>query len=213
MHAPRKDQPSPLLLIAAAALGCRAQPSPNRAVPIEAAPAPCAARPPTAPPPAAPEASARRDEPFATDPQNRQKPDIESDELTDRASHLLEAIATGRPERGDDFFFPRAPFLPLKDVGDPGRYFDQLLATYHRDIRELRASRRDWESPRLVSFAIGSTPTWVAPGHEYNRIGYYRTFHGRLRWQSERSSGTIDVSTIISYHGRWYITHLAPIRR
>ena len=63
-----------------------------------------------------------------------------------------------------------------------------------------------------MSFSIGTAPTWVAPGREYNKIGYCRTFHAKLRWQGDRASGTIDVSTIISYHGRWYATHLAPIR-
>jgi hypothetical protein len=206
-----------VMLVAAVMIGCRERPAPARAPETEAAPAACVVvspppLPASAPAPAAPDASARPEEPFATDPENRQKPAIESDDMTERAGHLLEAIATGHAQIGDDFFFPRAPFIPLKDVGDPGRYFDQLLATYHRDIRDLHASRREWGSAKLVSFTIGTTPTWVAPGREYNKIGYWRTFRGQLRWRSETAAGTIDAVTIISYHGRWYVTHLAPIR-
>jgi hypothetical protein len=200
-----------LALVTSAAVGCRQQPAPRPAAVAKAAPAASSTPAPSAVPSSAPAPSASPEDPFATDPENRQKPDLESADLTERAGHLLEAIATGEPRRADDFFFPRAPFVPLKDVRDPGRYFDQLLATYHRDIRDIRARRRDWSSVRFVSFTIGTTPTWVAVGREYNRIGYYRTFGGRLRWQGDGSSGTIDVSTIISYHGRWYVTHLAPI--
>jgi hypothetical protein len=197
-----------------AVVGCREEPAPRVVPPTQPAAAPCAAPAASpAPPPAAEPPTAIDEEPFATDPENRQKPDVASDELNERARHLFDAIATGEPTRGDDFFFPRAPFLPLKDVRDPGRYFDQLLATYHRDIRELHSSRRNWDGVRFVSFALGTTPTWVPPGREYNKIGYFRTFHGTLRWQGDRSSGTTDVGTIISYHGRWYVTHLAPIRK
>jgi hypothetical protein len=219
-----------LVLSISAVIGCHEQRGPDLGAPAtpsapvapatpsapiapRASPAPCVSPPASAAPSAEPPPSARNDAPFATDPENRQRPQIESADLAERARHLLEAISTGDLSRGDDFFFPRAPFLPLKDVRDPGRYFDQLLATYHRDIRDLHASRRDWGAAKFVSFAIGTTPTWVAPGREYNRIGYYRTFGGKLRWQNERSSGTIDVATIISYHGRLFVTHLAPIHK
>ena len=182
-----------------------AVPSATRATP--AAPSATRATPVAASATASPDA-----DPFAADAENRQKPELASPDLTERARHLFEAIVSGEPERGDDFFFPRAPFLPLKDVADPGRYFDQLLATYHRDIRELHRRQRPCNTARFVSFELGTNPSWVAPGREYNKIGYYRTFHGKLRWANEGSSGTIDVTTIISYQGRWYTTHLAPIR-
>jgi len=179
-----------------------AVPSATRATP--AAPSATRATPVAASATASPDA-----DPFAAD---AEKPELASPDLTERARHLFEAIVSGEPERGDDFFFPRAPFLPLKDVADPGRYFDQLLATYHRDIRELHRRQRPCNTARFVSFELGTNPSWVAPGREYNKIGYYRTFHGKLRWANEGSSGTIDVTTIISYQGRWYTTHLAPIR-
>jgi hypothetical protein len=199
------------LSVVLVSFGCREDPRPPTVTPPQPPPAACAAPVANITPDAAPETDPGDDDPFAVDPENRQKPDLHSERLDDRARHLLDAIATGEAARGDDFFFPRSPFIPLKDVRDPGRYFDQLLGAYHRDIRELHKSRRDWTSVRLVSFALGTTPTWVAPGREYNKIGYYRTFGAKLRWQAGDSSGAIGISTIISYHGRWFITHLAPI--
>jgi hypothetical protein len=155
--------------------------------------------------------------PIADDPQKRTRPPDTSDDLETRARHLLDAIAQNEPKLADDFFFPRAPFLPLKDVQDPGRYFDQLLATYHRDISALHASRKNWSDVTIVSFALGTPPGWVAPGKEYNKIGYFRSFHAKLRYRGRGDAGSdartsdIAVATLISWAGRWYVTHLGPI--
>jgi hypothetical protein len=146
------------------------------------------------------------------DPENRTKPPLSSADLTERAEHLFRAIVESDASLGDDFFFPREPFIPLKDVEDAGRYHAQLLATYHRDIRELHAKRKDWSGSTFASFELGTPPTWVAPGKEYNKVGYFRTFHGKLRYRTADRTTEIDVGTIISWDGRWYVTHLLPIR-
>ena len=146
------------------------------------------------------------------DPANKLRPPLTSADLEERAAHLLEAVAKKEPALADDFFFPKAPFIPLKDVADPGRYFDQLLATYHRDVAALHAERKDWTGVAFVSFDLGTPPTWVAPGKEYNKIGYFRTFGGKLRYRVGDKTKEINVSTIISWGGRWYVTHLSPIR-
>jgi hypothetical protein len=162
---------------------------------------------------ALPEASAARaDGGGEPDRENRSKPSLTTADLTERSQHLFEAIVKNEPSRADDFFFPKGPFLPLKDVADPGRYYDQLLATYHRDIASLHAKRKDWAGATFVSFELGTPPGWVAPGKEYNKIGYFRTFHGKLRYRVAESVSEIEVTTIISWDNRWYVTHLMPIQ-
>src|SRR6185295_4124486 len=84
--------------------------------------------------PAAPTTSTVTSSSVASDPDNRSLPPSSSPDLDDRARRLLEAVATGRPDVALDFFFPREPFIPLKDVDNPGRYYDELVATYRRDI-------------------------------------------------------------------------------
>jgi hypothetical protein len=148
----------------------------------------------------------------SSDPANKARPPSTSADLQERAAHLLTAIVKNEPAVADDFYFPKEPFIPLKDVGDPGRYFDQLLATYHRDIRALHAERKDWADATFVSFELGTAPTWVAPGKEYNKIGYFRTFGGKLRYRIGEKPKELTVSTIISWDRRWYVTHLSPIR-
>ena len=144
---------------------------------------------------------------------NHERPALASDDLATRAAHLLDALVQGKPELADDFFFPREPFLPLKDVADPGRYHAQLLAAYHRDVREMARKRRSWEGARFVSFELGTPPTWVAPGKEWNKIGYHRSFHGKLRYELDGRTHTLDVHTVISWAGGWYVTHLGAFKK
>jgi hypothetical protein len=146
------------------------------------------------------------------DPYNRAKPELASLDLTERARHLFDAIVQNEPTLADDFFFPAAPFVPLKDVADPAKYFAQLLAAYHRDITALHRSRTSWADARFVSFELGTSPTWVKPGDEYNKIGYFRTFHGKLRTGISGTPHIIEVRTIISWDGKWYVTHLGALR-
>jgi hypothetical protein len=186
------------------------------AAPLGASPAPSASSPPATPgsalpsAPAAPAASAAPEPP--ADPANRARPELASADLTERARHLFDAIVRDEPALADDFFFPRAPFVPLKDVRDPARYFDELLATYHRDVRKLHRERKSWDDAKFLGFELGSRPTWVAPGEEWNKIGYFRTFRGKLRYEQAGRERTIEVRTIISWNGRWYATHLLPIK-
>jgi hypothetical protein len=146
------------------------------------------------------------------DPSNRAKPEPNSPMLEVHARALLEAIAKDDPEFGRDFFFPRAPFKPLKDVADADRYWVQLMAAYKRDIHELHRKRRDWTDATFESFALGTEPGWVKPGDEYNKIGYYRTFRARLKYRCGDKSYSLQVQTIISWNKEWYVTHLLPIR-
>src|ERR1700742_4323509 len=64
------------------------------------------------------------------DDENPSLPPAASDDLTAHAAALFEAIKAGKPELGEAFFFPREPFLVLKDVDDPAHYYRDLLSAY-----------------------------------------------------------------------------------
>lgn len=227
-------------LLFTAALSCQPTPPPSadgsakpssQAAPEATAPAPAppsaAASAPLSPGrgaggegPAAPEppssAKAATESPAPpTDPSNKVKPPPPGDELAARAQKLFEAARDDDPPKAADFFFPREPFIPLKDVADGGRYWDTLFRTYKNDVRELhRKHRRDLEGATFVGLDLGSTPTWVKPGDEYNKIGYHRTFHAKLRYKTAAGADrSFDVHTLISWQGAWYITHLLPFKK
>ena len=147
------------------------------------------------------------------DDANPSLPALASDELSERAGRLFDAIKQGRPELGDAFFFPREPFLPLKDVQDPGRYYAELIRAYHQNIKDLHTRRKSWEGAALRGFKIDEEPKRVPPGREWNKIGYFRTRHAKLEYEVAGHRRFIEVHTLISWEGHWYVTHLSSIRK
>ncbi len=144
---------------------------------------------------------------------NMVRPALESDELQDHARALFEAVTRDDPAVGDVFWFPKEPFLPLKDVKGPDKYWDNLHGTYASDIHALHRKRKSWEGTKFVKFEVGSPPKWVKPGEEANKIGYFRSFRGKLRYEVAGEASTIDVHTIISWQGTWFITHLRKFKK
>ncbi|WP_434041976.1 hypothetical protein [Sorangium cellulosum] len=144
---------------------------------------------------------------------NKILPPLEGQELTARASALFDAIVKNEPALADPFWFPKEPFIPLKDVKDPGKYWGNLHAAYLNDVKAMHRKRKRWEGARFVGFEVGSRPKWVPPGDEVNKIGYYRSLHGKLKYEIDGRPASIDVHTIISWQGRWYVTHLGDFKK
>jgi hypothetical protein len=148
----------------------------------------------------------------AKDDDNPSLPPAVSDDLTAHAAALFEAIKTGRPDLAEPFFFPREPFLVLKDVDDPAHYYKDLVSAYRHNIKDLHAQRRNWDRATLKGLTLAETPRRIPPGREWNKIGYFRTRHARLEYEVEGHPRFIEVHTIISWDGQWYVTHLSAIR-
>ncbi|MDI1481683.1 hypothetical protein [Polyangium sp. y55x31] len=149
--------------------------------------------------------------PYVAD--NKVLPPKDSEELQKRAAALFDAITSDDPARGESFWFPKEPFIPLKDVKGPDKYWEQLHRTYARDIHALHKKRKSWEGATFEGFELGSTPKWVPPGDEGNKIGYYRTFRGKLRYRIGEKTESLEVRVLISWQGRWYITHLSKFKK
>lgn len=220
-------------LVASPACSERAGPSPASAV-STATPAPSAASAPaasatapaasasapaasaTAAPSAAPDAGAEEDaagEDAGARADNKVLPPRESEDLEARARGLFEAVVKNEPELGEPFWFPKEPFVPLKDVKNPGKYWDELHRLFVADVKDFHRKRKSWEGARYKRFELGSTPKWVPPGEEANKIGYYRSFRGKVFYELDGKTYHLPVHTVISWQGRWYITHLGKIRR
>lgn len=137
----------------------------------------------------------------------------EGAELAERAKGLFEAIVKDEPALGEAFWFPKEPFIPLKDVKDPGRYWETLHKSYVNDIHALHRKRKSWEGATFVRFERGPAPKWVKPGDEANKIGYYRSLHGGLRFDMNGKNERLDVHTVITWQGRWFVTHLHKIKK
>ena len=126
---------------------------------------------------------------------------------------LLDAIIRDDKELASSFFFPREPFTPLKDAKDPDRYWKHLVGVYGDDIHKLHRRHRDWSKAQFETMEPGSQPKWVPPGDEANKIGYHRSWGTRLRYRFDGQLYTVKIHTVISWQGRWYITHLLPWKK
>ena len=66
---------------------------------------------------------------------------------------------------------------------------------------------------RFVRYELGSPPKWVKPGEEGNKIGYHRSFQGKLRFEQNGREDALEVRVTITWQGRWFITHLLPFKK
>ncbi len=189
--------------------------------PGTAAPAPASMRPGPARlhpmtvagsrPVARPVASVARPEPRpAIDWKNRQRPAVNDSDLTRQGRALLAAVAKNDPSGARGFFFPRKPFTPLKEAGNPDRYWQHINRLYEKDIRRLHRNRNVWAGAIFESLRPDGPPVWIKPGRVHNKIGYYRTRFARLRYRYDGKRYTLFIHTLISWQGHWYVTHLRP---
>jgi hypothetical protein len=174
----------------------------------ELAPAPGAATA-TATPTATPS-----DDP-ASLPQTHDEPNASGPAFDVRVQALWDGIVADDPDRAMAFFFPLGAYRQVKDVPDPAADWKRrLVAAYARDIHALHARLGDdAASAKLVGFDVPEPRArWVDPGEEYNKIGYWRVFGSRLRYDVGGTSGSFEVKSLISWRGEWYVVHLSAIR-
>ena len=144
-----------------------------------------------------------------------------------RVAALWKAIVQDDPEAGMPFFFPLAAYEQVKDVANPAAdWKHRLVAAYAHDIHALharltagpdQADQGDHQADqgvraRLTALEVPeSRARWVEPGEEYNKIGYFRVFGSRLRYEAD-AAHAFDVKSLISWRGQWYVVHLSAVK-
>jgi len=149
-------------------------------------------------------------------PQTHDRPSASGPAFDARVAALWDAIVRDDPDRAIPFFFPLGAYQQVKDVTDPGSdWRHRLVAAYKRDIHALHGRLRTGEGgapPRFVAFEVPeSRSRWVEPGEEWNKIGYYRVFGSRLRYEDASGEHAFDVKSLISWRGEWFVVHLSAI--
>jgi len=202
-----------LLLIAAAACTHREPPAPDASPSValpEMAPAPGA---PTPTPTPTPTSSASADS--ASLPQTHDEPAASGPALEARVQALWDGIVADDPDRAMAFFFPLGAYRQVKDVPDPAADWKRrLVAAYAQDVHALHARLGgDAASAKLLGLDVPQARArWVDPGEEYNKIGYWRVFGSRLRYDVGGTSGSFEIKSLISWRGEWYVVHLSAVR-
>ena len=157
-------------------------------------------------------------------PQTHDMPQASGAAFEARVAALWKAIVLDDPEAGMPFFFPLAAYQQVKDVANPAADWKlRLVAAYAHDIHALHARLTEGadqgnhqadqdKRARLTALEVPeSRARWVEPGEEYNKIGYFRVFGSRLRYETD-AAHAFDVKSLISWRGQWYVVHLSAVK-
>lgn len=148
-------------------------------------------------------------------PQTRDRPGSDSAAFNARVAALWDAIVHDEPDRALPFFFPVGAYQQVKDIPDPASDWKRrLVAAYSRDIHAFhKRLGANAESAKFTSFDVpDDRAKWVDPGHELNKIGYWRVFGTKLRYEDDGKEKTFDVTSLISWRGEWYVVHLSGFK-
>jgi hypothetical protein len=148
-------------------------------------------------------------------PQTHDVPHAAGAPFEARVAALWNAIVTDDADAALPAFFPLGAYKQVKDIPDPASdWKHRLVAAYARDIHALHARLgTNADSAKLVGLDVPEARgRWVEPGEEYNKIGYYRVFGSKLRYEAGGEARSFDVKSLISWRGEWYVVHLSAIK-
>lgn len=178
-------------------------------------PAPAASRlTPTAPAlPPQPTAPTHSPDPGRL-PQTMASPSATDPAFAARMRQFWAGVANGRPTAALPAFFPLGAYRQVKALSDPAAdWRDRLVALYDLDLGA--AHRLVGPGATLEGVDVpAAAATWVRPGEEYNKIGYWRVYGTRVRYRTAvGTSGSFGIFSMISWRGQWYVVHLGPVAR
>jgi hypothetical protein len=143
-------------------------------------------------------------------PQTRDRPRA-GDAFQARARALWDGIVRDDAEVALPFFFPLAAYRQVKAIPNPDADWKRrLVAAFRRDIHHLHEKLgAHAEDAKLVELDVATERGhWVDPGEESNKIGYWRVFGSKLRYETDKGATSLDVVSLISWRGEWYVVHL-----
>lgn len=112
------------------------------------------------------------------------------------------------PALAEGVFFPRDAFLLVKDIRDPGRYFDQLHARFATDIHALHKRLPGLAQARFERFELARRGGFVKVHEEGNRLPYWASRHSFLHYESAGQKHSFEVRVLITWDDQWYVIHL-----
>ena len=147
-------------------------------------------------------------------PQTRDRP-RDTAAFQARARALWEAITEDNPDLAIPAFFPLAAYKQVKAIPNPETDWKRrLVAAFRRDVHKLHEKLGSHAADaKLMELEVATERAhWVDPGEEGNKLGYWRVFGSKLRYETDRGSAALDVSSLISWRGEWYVVHLAGFK-
>jgi len=147
--------------------------------------------------------------------QTRDRPRSSGPAFDARARALWDAIAEDDVSRATPAFFPVTAYAQVKAIANPeGDWKRRLAPNLARDIHRLHERLGAHASDAtFVELEVASERArWIEPGDESNKIGYWRVYGSKLRYDIGGTPGAFDVSSLISWRGEWYVVHLTGFK-
>lgn len=147
-------------------------------------------------------------------PQTRASPTAVDPAFLARMRSFWAGVVGSHPTAALPAFFPLGAYRQVKALRDPAAdWRDRLVSLYDLDLRALHA--RVGAGATLLGVDVpAAAATWVRPGEESNRIGYWRVYGTRVRYRAAAGrEGSFGIFSLISWRGQWYVVHLGPISR
>jgi hypothetical protein len=134
------------------------------------------------------------------------RPDASSAER--RARLLFDAIVRDDPALAEGAFFPREAFLLVKDIPDPGGYYDQLHRRFIADIHALHQKLPNLADARFDRFELARRGAFMRVHEEGNRLPYWAARHSVLHYTARGATQQLEVRVLITWDDEWYVIHL-----
>ena len=152
------------------------------------------------------------DEAGKTLPQTDALPSSDSASFRRRLELLVEAIRKDDPELALPAFFPVLAYAEVKAIAQPERDWQhRLVGAFTRNVHEYHKQLGDSASSiELRGIEIPETNLkFMKPGSEGNRLGYHRVLRSRLLLKAaEGRELSLEITSLISWRGEWYVVHL-----
>lgn len=148
-------------------------------------------------------------------PQTKDKPEASGAAFDARVAALWDAIVKDEPDRAMPFFFPVTAYEQVKGIPNPASdWRRRLVAAYKRDIHALH--KRLGEHAADAKLVRADVPQdrarWVEPNEESNTLGYHRVYGTRLVYEVDGKERNLEVTSLISWRGEWYVVHLSGFK-
>lgn len=145
-------------------------------------------------------------------PQTEDRPRTDSAWFEDLGPALWRAILADDPSLALPHFFPVVAYQQVKAIADPARDWEaRLVRLFGRDVHRYH-QRLGPERDRLRFEALevpDARATFMKPGSEGNRLGYWRVLRSQLVYRDARDRTLrLEVTSLISWRGEWYVVHL-----
>jgi hypothetical protein len=148
-------------------------------------------------------------------PQTKDKPEAAGAAFDARIAALWEAIVKDDPELAMPSFFPVTAYEQVKAITNASSDWRRRLVTaFKRDVHALhkRVADRAGDVKLLRADVPMDRARWVEPNEESNKLGYYRVYGTRLVYELDGKEKTLEITSLISWRGEWYVVHLTGFK-